>query len=275
MDQPFDPGGLPGGPDLPGSGMPGPGLFVGIFVVLAVGVLVAGVLAAKRRREQLEQRAAWAAERGWRFESDAPSLVDAWAGEPFGRGLRRRAQGHVTGTYRGVPFSAFEYRYETESTSTDSEGRTSTTRHVHRFDVAVLRLGARLPDLELAPETAFSRVVDAVTGRDIALEWERFNRSYRLTCADRKLAMDLFSPRTMEHLLTHGPVRLRITRGDALVWRPTRAETVVPWGPGDPAVPLESSSAPLDVALTLLRGVPDFVWQDRGGLPPALAGARW
>lgn len=270
MDNGFD--GVPGFGVDPGAGFGG---IVLVGVLLFAVVIGLAVWQWRRRAEMLRQRQALATASGWSFSPDASELVDAWRCDPFGTGQGRRAENRVSGTYRGVPFSAFEYQYYTESSSTDAQGNTTTSRHTHRFDVAVLHLGANVPDLELQPEGAFSRLVQAFGGKDIDLEWEAFNRAYRLTCDDRKFAFDTFGARTMKYLVGRGKVRFCLRRGDALVFRKSGGNDPSIWGPGNPNSPVDQSAAPLDLLLTVLRGIPAFVWQDRGGLPPALAGAQW
>ncbi|MDQ2755760.1 MAG: hypothetical protein M3Y71_04245 [Actinomycetota bacterium] len=250
------------------------GIVVLIVLLFAVGVALA-VWQWRSRVELLRQRAALAVASGWTFVPDAPEMVDAWPCDPFGTGKGRRAENCVSGTSRGVPFSCFEYHYYTESHSTDAQGNRTTSRHNHRFDVAVLHLRANVPDLALQPQGAFSRLLDAFGGKDIDLEWETFNRAYRLICADRKFAFDTFGARTMEYLVAQGAVRFCLTGGDALVYREGRGTDPAIWGPGDPGTPVDRSPAPLDVVLTVLRGIPPFVWQDRGGVPPSLTAAQW
>lgn len=248
------------------SGVPLGGSGIIVIGLLLVAVVVALAVRQHRRRvELLRQREALALASGWTFTPDASELVDAWRCEPFGTGRGRRAENRVAGTYRGVPFSAFEYRYYTESHGTDAQGHQTTTRHDHRFDVAVLHLQAPVPDLDLRPEGVMSRLAKALGGADIDLEWEDFNRAYRVRCDDRKFAFDTFNAPTMEFLVSRGAVRFCLSGGDAVVFRQAVGSDPAVWGPGDP----------LDVLLTVLRGIPSFVWQDRGGLPPALAGATW
>ncbi|MEO3938876.1 hypothetical protein V3N99_19280 [Dermatophilaceae bacterium Soc4.6] len=246
-----------------------------LFVMVLALVVVAVVWQWRRRAEVLRQRAALAAAAGWAFVPSDPSLVDSWRCDPFGTGRGRKAENCVSGTYRGVPFTAFEYRYFTESSSTDGQGNRTTSRQNHRFDVAVLRLRANVPDLDLRPEGALTRLTGVFGGNDVDLEWEAFNRAYRLTCADRKFAFDTFSARTMEMLVARGQVRFCFTGGDVLLFRKSTGNDPTIWGPGDPTTAVDQSTAPLDVALTVLRGIPAFVWQDRGGLPPTLAQAQW
>lgn len=253
------------------DGLPAIALLVPLLLVAGVAL---AIWAYRQNQKKLEAMAATAAANGWTFAKEDNRWVDAWAVAPFGTGRGRRVANCVSGAYRGVPFLAFEYHYYTESTTTDAQGHTRTTRTNHRFDVAVLRLGAPVPDLSLSPEGAFARLVDAVTGKDIDLESDAFNRAFRLHCADRKFAFDTFHARTMEYLLARGRISFDFTGGDVVLSQRGRSSfDPAIWGPGDQRVPLAQGVAPLDVALTVLLGMPDFVWDDRGGRPATLPAA--
>lgn len=240
--------------------------------LLVGGVILVAVVAYRLNEKKIRIMQATAASHGWTWVGDADQWVDAWDVEPFGRGMGRRVENCVEGTYRGVPFLAFEYEFYTESTTTDSEGRRHTSRQTHHFDVAVLRLGANLPDLHLSPEGGFARLVDAMTGHDIDLEYDAFNRAFRLHCADRKFAFDVFHARTMEYVLGHRDVTVDLVGGDVVLSRDGGGFDPEIYGPGDENLPLTQGQAPFDVPLAILAGIPDFVWQDRGGRPVALAG---
>ncbi len=257
---------------MPGTELDGRFPTVALLIpLLLVGGTVVAALAYRANQRRLAELQAFVASHGWAWLGDDDRWVDAWAVEPFGRGRGRRVKECVAGTYRGVPFLSFTYEYYTESTTRDANGNTHTRRDWHHFDVAVLQVGAPIPDLHLSPEGVLSRLVDGITGRDIDLESDAFNRAFRLHCADRKFAMDVFSPRTMEYVLSRHPVRFDLTGGDALMWRDhRRSSSPQVWGPGDPSVPVEQGGAPFDVMLTVLGAIPDFVWDDRGGRPATL-----
>jgi hypothetical protein len=247
------------------------GLVALILAVLVIGGFM-GVLAYRANQRRLAALQDFVAGNGWTWLGDDDRWVDVWPVAPFGEGRGRRVRECVAGEYRQVPFLSFTYEYYTESTTRDANGNTQTTRHWHRFDVAVLRIGAPIPDLHLSPEGVVSRLLDGLTGRDIDLESDAFNRAFRLHCADRKFATDVFGPRTMEYVLSRHPVSFDFVRGDALMCRDhRRSSTPEVWGPGDPTRPVGEGTAPFDVMLTVLVGIPDFVWQDRGGKPGVLS----
>ncbi|PPK70859.1 hypothetical protein V5P93_002721 [Actinokineospora auranticolor] len=57
-----------------------------------------------------QQRVGLAAQRGWRFDPDAPWLLDQWPVLPFTvRGDMRHVYGAVTGVESGMEFTAFQY----------------------------------------------------------------------------------------------------------------------------------------------------------------------
>ncbi|MEO7131747.1 MAG: hypothetical protein ABIZ07_10270 [Dermatophilaceae bacterium] len=238
-----------------------------LFPLVLAAVLGFAIWSYQQGRKRTEAMQATAAANGWQWLGEANSYVDAWSCPPFGTGQVRRVSDAVRGTYRGAPFLAFGYRYYTESTQTDANGQSQTTRHNHSFDVAVLEVRANLPDLHLSPEGTMARIVDAVTGGDIDLESDAFNRMFRLRCVDKKFAFDTFHARTMEYLLARGRVRFDISNGDVVMSRQSSGHDPTIWGPGDDTVPVAQGDAPLDVMLTVLLGIPDFVWQDRGGRP--------
>lgn len=239
----------------------------GAFPVLVALVVAAGIAVAvvmyRLEKQRTEARVAEAAAHGWRYLGDDDRWVDGWSCRPFHEGKGRRARHVVEGSYRGTPFVSFEYTYYTETTTTDAQGRPQRKRTDHTFDVAVLRVGANVPDLSLQPEGFVARMVDAVTGWDIDLESDAFNRAYRLHCADRKFAFDTFHARTMEHLVARPGTAFEIVSGDMVLARPSRRPSSA-WGPGEP----------FDTVLTVLHGIPDFVWQDRGGRPRTLEERR-
>jgi hypothetical protein len=233
-----------------------------LVALVACAALALATWAYQQEKKKVAAMAATASANGWRYLGDDDRWVDAWDCEPFHTGKGRRIHHLVEGSYHGVPFLAFEYTYYTESTTTDASGHRRTSRTNHTFDVGVLRLGANVPDLRLRPEGALARLVDAVTGWDIDLESDAFNRAYRLHCGDRKFAFDTFHARTMEHLVARPGTAFELVGGDALMARRSQGFDPTIWGPGEP----------FDAVLTVLHGIPDFVWQDRGGRPAVLSG---
>lgn len=222
----------------------------GILLLMAsVALVVAGLVGVfvldRKRRERLMQ---FALLRGWEYAAEDPSLVDRFTGEPFGKGDKRRARNVLTGQESGRTFTAFDYTYETSSS--DSNGRRRTT--THRFGICAVPLPVPLETVEVVPADVFTRMAGAVgLVSDIEMESEDFNRRFRVRAANRKLACDVLTPRTMEYLLFADPEAWRLRGGHAVSWGEGRL---------DPAEVVRTCAV-LD---RVLDGIPPFVWKDAG-----------
>ena len=221
------------------------GLLVAAGAVVAAVVGIIAYLGDKKRREQLM---AYALNRGWRYVAEDASLVHRWTGEPFGRGDHQRARTVLTGTEVGRAFTAFEYSYQTHTTS--SKGTRSTT--THRWTVCVMPMPGWLGTVQVVPESVVDRFTGAVgLTTDIDLESEAFNRRFRVSAGSAKLASDILPPRTMEYLVAVG----------AEAWRTSGCDLIgFAQGRLDPAEVVRTCAV-LD---RVLDGVPSFVWKDAG-----------
>ena len=218
-----------------------------VFVVgflLVVGAAVAGYLAARKRRQALLDLSA---ARGWTFAEEEPLLVDRFSGPPFGEGFGRRATNVVYGSHDGRDFVAFDYEYKTQTGS----GKNQTTS-THRFSVLALSTRAVLPPLSVDPENVLERLVGRLTDTDIDLESETFNRTFTVSCPDRKFASDVLHPQMMEYLLEYPRLGWRFER-DSLI--------VVATG--------QRSLEAIDSTLAFMDGItdriPEFVWHQARG----------
>lgn len=219
--------------------------FVATLVLLGVvAAVVVALLQAAKRRDEL---AAFAQSRGWTYARSDRRWVTHFRGAPFGRGHARNAENVLTGLHEGRQMVAFDYRYD-ETTGT-GENRSTTT---YRYSVVALSLGADLPALSVSPEGFFGRLVGRITGSDIELESEDFNRAFTVTCPDRKFAFDVLHQRTMEFLLQHRQTAWRFERGMLLM-----AER----GTHSP----DQVLARLGFMTALLGHVPEFVWREAQG----------
>jgi hypothetical protein len=214
-------------------------LLFAAFLVLAVGAVVYGYLAAKKRREQL---LAFATSRGWSYVPEQPLLVDRFTGPPFGMGFGRRAYNVLFGKHDGRDLVSFDYEYKTQT----SNGKQTTTT-VHRFSVLGLSMGVIMPPLSVDPENFLDRFVGRLTGNDIDMESEDFNRAFTVSCPDRKFASDVLHPQMMEFLLQHRQLGWRFEQDSMLV---------IAQGQRTP----EQIDATIAVMDGITDRVPDFVW---------------
>jgi hypothetical protein len=219
-------------------------------VVFGVGGLVAYLTyqQAKKRREAL---AAYAAQKGWSWTQRDDRWVDFGSTSPFGQGHSRHADNVLQGQHDGRTAVAFDYRYNTTETSTDAQGHTTSREVAHPFSITALDAGAAFPALSVTPEGFFGRLAGRITGNDIELESEDFNRAFTVHCPDRKFASDVLHPRTMEFLLAHPDAQFCFEGKWVLSAHPGRHS-------------IEQLDQRLAVLDTLLDQVPDFVWREAG-----------
>lgn len=234
-----------------------------LLVVSAAGLVayfVWSYLQESKRRQALQQ---FCASQGWSYTAEDDSFTVRWNGTPFGEGDRRKAKNVVQGSNRGVPFVAFDYQYDTET----SDSRGNRQRQTHRYDVVALALPTVLPTLQVTPEGFLQRAAGAVgIGNDIDLESEDFNRRFSVHARQPKFASDVLTPRTMEALLAGPPTAWRIEMSDLVSWA------------GGTMKPVEVL-ARLSTLHHVVDGIPSFVWHDNGlvtgpagGLAGGLAG---
>ena len=104
-----------------------------------------------------------------------------------------------------------------------------------------------MPALRVDPENFMDRFVGRLTGQDIDLESEEFNRAFTVSSPDRKFASDVLHPRMMEYLLQHRQLGWRFEQDSMLVIALGRR-----------------SVAQIDATLAVMDGitdrVPEFVW---------------
>jgi hypothetical protein len=211
-------------------------LIVAGFVTIALVTAVGSAIGGRRRRNAFQQLAQ---QRGWRYSAtDSAGLAGRWDWAPFGVGSGRHASHVLLGEYGGYPFAAFRYHWTTRS------GEDSTRHHI---SAVALRLPAALPRIRVGPEG----VLGGIGRLDIDVESEAFNRRYRVRCDDRRYAVDLLTPRTVEALLSVQPFDWRIDGADLIA---LGADTVGP----------AQVLARLEVLAGIARQVPSFVWKDRG-----------
>lgn len=166
-----------------------------IIVMLSLAVpLIAIVLLVvhlmEKRQEFLHARVQAVARFGWAWVPPSPWLADVAAGI-FKPG---RADAMVAGAFRDRQVCCLDYSYET--TSTDSEGRmTTSTTQCH---LVAVNLPSALPPLTLSGE---SRLVRLFAGRDLEVGNPAFDEQFRINCLDARYASAVLHPQMMELML--------------------------------------------------------------------------
>jgi hypothetical protein len=223
--------------------MPAGGILV-IFVAVVLAIAIWQYQLNKKRRERLQQ---FALANRWSFVARDDSQCMRWQRPPFNEGFDRRALNVMTGHFRNHDMLAFDYTYKTRST--DGKGNSNT--QTHHWRVCALALPTWLPYVEVGPENALTRLGNVMGVHDIELESEDFNRRFRVHANDPKAAYDVLSPRMLERLLALPPIHWRID-----------GNTILSWATG--ANDVTDLPARLSTLVTVVDGIPDFVWHDNG-----------
>ena len=226
-------------------------IIVGVIVVIIVFAYL-GHLAAKKRREAL---AALAASSGLTYSSGDPLDLPDRLGHiaKFSRGHDRDAKNVLHGTYCECEVVAFDFKYTTTETSTNSRGRRTTREVDHWFSACVHPLELSFPNLTIRPEGFFDKIGDFIGFDDIDFESDEFSRKFRVTSDNRKFAYDVCHPRMMEWLLARRGWHIELVGGcfvltDDGTWKPGKFKRA------------------LDLTVGFFEHVPDFVrreWRER------------
>jgi hypothetical protein len=218
-------------------------LIVGGFAL--VGLIA--FLQYKAHKKKVAAFAAFAAQRGWQYTERDRSLRDRFLGSPFGKGHGREARHVLHGAHRGRQILAFEYIYK--ETQNDSNGQSSTRTYYHT--VVSASLPSHKPTLEIGREGFGRKLLGLVGVRDLQLESEQFNETYRIKTENERFAYDILHPRMMEWMLTDQRALqygFRFERGDLVVWERQKVD-------------LGNVVRMLDYVCDILDQVPGFVWK--------------
>ena len=170
-------------------------LIVALVLSAAIGV---AYLQYRMKQARIAALKSLAGRLGLSFSLGDPGDVLALPFSLLNAGDGRGVENFITGQQEGRPLGCFDYWYCDEST--DSKGRRSRT--YHRFTCALLTMELSAPHLRLGHEGFFSRIGNALGIDDVELEYEEFNREFRVKCDDQRFAFSLFDGQMMEWLLT-------------------------------------------------------------------------
>ncbi len=167
-------------------------LFVFFALVVVALVVAAGWYQYSTRLARLRAVSSVASSVGFTFtNNDADRIVDL-PFALFSRGNGRRVELVMSGTHNGLPMRMFDYWYYVDS------GRDRT---YHRFTCGIVTIAAACPRLRLGNENFLTRLGADVGLGDVQLEYDDFNRRFRVKCDDQKFAFSLLDGRMMQWLL--------------------------------------------------------------------------
>jgi Protein of unknown function (DUF3137) len=171
--------------------------FVFVAFVVAVIAGIAYVLQVKARQARVRAVMALAPRIGFTFaNADVDHVVDM-PFALFSKGDGRRVELVISGTHNGVPMRMFDYWYYDQT----SDGRGGRSRTYHRFTCGLATIPAACPRLRVGHEDFFTRLGDHLGLRDVELEYDDFNRRFRVKCDDQKFAFSILDGKMMQWLL--------------------------------------------------------------------------
>jgi hypothetical protein len=172
---------------------------------------------------------------GWTYRRSDPALTDPLIRTPLARGDGEYDV--ISGTADGVEFTAFSYGVRI------GPGRPPVYR------VVAIRLPAQMPPIAVGPERLLGSLGATLGLPDIDIESETFNRKFGVLCADRRYAVTLLTPRTVESMLGTESFCWRIDGDLLLSWDESLA---------DP----ERLPDRIRQIAAIVHYAPDFVWQE-------------
>jgi hypothetical protein len=168
-----------------------------IFVLVAAAMIGVAYLQYRARVARMNAVAAIGRTVGFTFSAqDVVGLV-SMPFVLFSKGDGRGVECILSGTHDGLPMRLFDYWYYDET----SDGRGNRSKQYHRFTCALATIPAACPRFQLGHENFLTRLGDHLGLRDVELEYDDFNRRFRVKCADQKFAFSLLDGQMMEWLL--------------------------------------------------------------------------
>jgi len=168
---------------------------VSVLILFALFFLVAAAVAFfqfQQRQARMRAVMALVTRIGFTFARDGydiPEMPFAF----FRQGHSRKAQFVVSGRHDELPLEMFDYQYTT------GNGRSS---QVHRCTCAILTIPAACPELALSHENALTRLEDHLVHHDVELEYDDFNRRFRVSCEQQQFAFAVLDGEMMQWLLS-------------------------------------------------------------------------
>lgn len=170
-----------------------------------------------------------------------------------GGGFNHAALDIITSDNQGLPFIRLTHTWQTQYTTTDSDGHTTTHTENHSEDIAEFR--TTFPFREVSVNWGLFK---GFGGNVVAFESAAFNQRFKVRCPVPRFASDVFHPRQLEYFLRTGGLGFRIEAHGGIRVEGGR------WSPAE-----------LDRTSEFLHGffarIPDFAWKELGVWPRPIA----
>jgi hypothetical protein len=168
-----------------------------LFVLGGAAIAIVAYLRYQARQTRVHSVAALAQRTGFTFSRDDVDRVVDMPFKLFTQGDGRRVELVISGTLDGLPLRMFDYWYYDDS----SDGHGVHSRSYHRFTCGLLTIPAACPPLRLAHEDFITRLGEHLGLHDVELEYDDFNRRFRVKCGEQKFAFALLDGQMMQWLL--------------------------------------------------------------------------
>ncbi len=167
--------------------------------------------------------------------------------EHSGGGYGHEARDIIMSENGRIPFIRMQHNWKTDSTRTDSEGRSHTTTTHHTEYLCQFRTS--FPFVDLASNWGWF-------GRSQRFEWTDFNDAVRIESSNERIAHAVIHQRQMEYLMASGAPKFAIQGDGSILLKGFGKKWLIEDILGADA---------------FLRGffarVPDIVWQELGAWP--------
>ena len=220
-------------------------LILGIMIVVVIVVGIIGAMYERRRRETLSQ---WASENGLRFDASRYRDLEQRFPDfhPLHQGSNRYAYNVISGDWRGREVLAFDYHYETYSSSRKGGRRTNH----HYFSAVIVRTKFPVQPLVIRSRSFFDSIASFFGFEDISFESAEFNKAFTVKAPNRRWAFDVLHTRAMQFLLDKPRFSIEFDHHHGIAWRDRRFQ------------PHEFEHA-VTVIEGLLDQLPDYVRQQQ------------
>jgi hypothetical protein len=138
---------------------------------------------------------AWAQEQGYYFRAEEPDLARIYPGLPLAPGGQGALfQNVIRGRLGGRPFTAFDYCYQTTTSSTSPIGRPKTRSVPHRRQVVAIEGPGGWPALRVFPQEYGSEPAITFGRQDVPIGQDDFDSVYRVRAYDEDAARRMLVP---------------------------------------------------------------------------------
>lgn len=225
-------------------------LVVVVFVILLVAIFAAVIVgmlwgSGWRSKKKIAELTSFAQQRGWTYQKDAKGYSDRFTGAPMNRRKRDdTVRDLITGTYRGRPFCAFEYK-RIARRGTDRKKEVSYSR------VFALATPATRPTMEVTKAGFGSKIADFLGAQDVPVGHPEFDQAFRVATDNERFARDVLAPSVADWLLHDGralQMPFRFERNELVTWQSGRTK-------------LEVIESTLDYLCDVLDRVSPAVWR--------------